>query len=131
MASKSFERLRNAGDRQTLRLTHHGRKSGRPYEVTIWYMVDDGQLYLASANADRNWVRNVKVRPAVSLRIGDEIFNGTVRAITDKQERDKVNRLVERKYWYVAPMLWLGQFLMSRGIIRDNTATFEVILADE
>ena len=131
MASKSFERLRKAGDRQTLRLTHHGRKSGRPYEVTIWYMVDDGQLYLASANADRNWVRNVKVRPAVSLRIGDEIFNGTVRAITDKQERDKVNGLVERKYWYVAPMLRLGQFLMSMGIIRDNTAAFEVILADE
>lgn len=131
MASKSFERLRKAGDRQTLRLTHHGRKSGRPYEVTIWYMVDDGQLYLASANADRNWVRNVKVRPAVSLRVGDEVFNGTVRAITDKQERDKVNRLVERKYWYVAPMLRLGQFLMSMGIIRDNTAAFEVILADE
>ncbi len=41
MASKSFERLRKAGDRQTLQLTHYGRKSGRPYEVTIWYLVDD------------------------------------------------------------------------------------------
>ena len=131
MASKVFERLRRAGDRQTLRLTHYGRKSGRPYEVTIWYLVEDGRLYLVSANAARNWVRNVKVRPAVSLRVGDEIFNGNVRAITDTQERDKVNGLVMRKYWFVAPMLRLGQFLMSMGIIRDNSTAFEVLLADE
>jgi deazaflavin-dependent oxidoreductase (nitroreductase family) len=131
MASKSFERLLRVGDRQTLRLTHYGRKSGRPYEVTIWYLVDDGRLYLVSANAARSWVRNVKARPAISLRVGDEVFNGNVRGITDTQERDKVNGLVMRKYWYIAPMLRLGQFLMSTGIIRDNSAAFEVILADE
>ncbi len=133
MASKSFERLRKAGDRQTLKLTHYGRKSGRPYDVTIWYLVDseNDRLYLVSANADRNWVRNVKARPAISLRVGNEVFNGDVRAITDKQERDKVSRLTERKYWYIVPMLRLGQFLMSMGMVRDNTAAFEVILADE
>ncbi len=131
MASKSFERLQRAGDHQTLRLTHYGRKSGRPYEVTIWYLVDNGRLYLISANANRNWVRNVKVRPAISLRVGDEVFNGNVRVITDKQERDKVNGLTLRKYWYLAPMLRVGQFLMSMGMVRDNTAHFEVILADE
>ena len=131
MASKSLERLRKAGDRQTLKLTHYGRKSGRPYEVTIWYLVDNDGLYLVSANASRNWVRNVKARPAVSLRVGDEVFNGNVRAITDKQERDKVDGLTVRKYWYMAPMLRLGQFLMSMGMVRDNTARFEVILADE
>jgi deazaflavin-dependent oxidoreductase (nitroreductase family) len=131
MASKSFDRLRNAGPRQTLSLTHYGRKSGSPYEVTIWYLLDKDRLYLISANVSRNWVRNVKVRPAVSLRVGNEVFNGNVREITDKQERDKVSRLVERKYWYVAPALRLGQFLMSMGVVRDNTAAFEVTLADE
>jgi deazaflavin-dependent oxidoreductase (nitroreductase family) len=130
MASKSLERLKKVGDRQTLKLTHYGRKSGRPYEVTIWYLVDDDRLYLVSANANRSWVRNVKVRPAISLRVGNEIFNGDVRVITDKSERDKVNRLTERKYWYVAPMLRFGLFLMSMGMMRDNTAAFEVILAD-
>ena len=131
MASKSLERLRKVGDRQTLSLTHYGRKSGRPYEVTIWYLVDKDGLYLVSANAARNWVRNVKARPAVGLRVGNEVFNGNVRAITDKQERDKVNSLTMSKYWYVAPMLRMGQFLMSMGMMRDNTAAFEVILADE
>ena len=131
MASESFERLRQIGDKQTLRLTHYGRKTGRPYEVTIWYLVDDDRLYLASANAARNWVRNVKVRPAVSLRVGDEVFNGNVRAITDPQEREKVSGLVERKYWYVTPILRLARFLASMGIIRDNSAAFEVVLADD
>jgi len=131
MASKSLERLRKAGDRQTLSLTHYGRKSGRPYEVIIWYMVDKDGLYLVSANASRSWVRNVKARPAISLRVGDEVFNGNVRVISDKQEREKVRSLVERKYWYAAPLLRVGQFLMSTGIVRDNTAAFEVILAGD
>lgn len=131
MASKAFERLRRAGDRQTLRLTHYGRKTGRPYEVTIWYLVDEDRLYLVSANAARNWVRNVKARPAVSLQVGDEVFSGEVRAIMDTQEREKVNGLVERKYWFVIPMLRLARFLASMGIIRDNSAAFEVILAND
>ena len=131
MASKSLERLQKVGQRATLSLTHYGRKSGRPYEVTIWYLVDKDGLYLISANAARSWVRNVKARPAISLRVGNEVFNGNVRAITDKNERDKVNDLTMSKYWYVAPMLRMGQFLMSMGMVRDNTAAFEVILADE
>lgn len=131
MASKSFERLRQAGDKQTLRLTHYGRKSGRPYEVTIWYLLDDGRMYLISANANRSWVRNVKVRPAVSFRVGEAVFNGNVRVITDQQERDKVNRLTQRKYWYVGPILRLGLFLTAMGMLRDNSAAFEVILADD
>jgi deazaflavin-dependent oxidoreductase (nitroreductase family) len=131
MASKSFERLRKVGDRQTLKLTHYGRKSGRPYDVTIWYMLDADRLYLVSANADRSWVRNVKARPAISLRVGEQVFNGDVRPITDKQERDKVSGLTMRKYWYVAPMLRMGQFLISMGMVRDNTAAFEVILAED
>lgn len=131
MASKAFERLRRVADRQTLRLTHYGRKSGSPYQVVIWYLVDEEHLYLVSANANRNWVRNAKARPAISLTIGNEIFNGNARPITDQQEREHVNGLVERKYWFVMPMLRLGRMLASLGIIRDNTAAFEVVLTDD
>ena len=130
MASKSFERLRRAGDRQTLRLTHYGRKTGRPYEVTIWYLVDGDKLYLVTFNRNRNWVRNVKSRPAISLRIGEEVFNGDVREITDPQEREKVRALMDRKYWFTIPILRLGQFLSAMGIIRDNSTAFEVILSE-
>ena len=72
----------------------------------------------------------MKSRHAISLRIGEEVFNGDVREITDPQEREKVNALVERKYWFVVPMLRLGHFLSSMGIIRDNSSAFEVILSE-
>jgi len=130
MESKSFERLRRAGDRQTLRLTHYGRKTGRPYEVTIWYLVDADKLYLVTFNRNRNWVRNAKSRPAISLRIGEEVFNGDVREITDPQEREKVRALMDRKYWFTIPILRLGQFLSAMGIIHDNSTAFEVILSE-
>ena len=130
MEPNSIERLHRAGDRQTLQLTHYGRKTGKPYQVTIWYLVGDDKLYLVSANANRNWVRNVKSRPAISLRIGNEVFNGEVRVITDPDEREKVDALVQRKYWFVVPILQLGRLLSSLGILRDNSAAFEVILAE-
>ena len=130
MESKSGQRLRRAGDRQTLRLTHYGRKTGRPYEVTIWYLVDGDKLYLVTFNQNRSWVRNVKSRHAISLRIGEEVFNGDVREITDPQEREKVRALMDRKYWFTIPILRLGQFLSAMGIIRDNSTAFEVILSE-
>ena len=130
MEAKSGQRLRRAGDRQTLRLTHYGRKTGRPYEVTIWYLVDGDKLYLVTFNRNRNWVRNVKSRPAISLRIGEEVFNGDVREITDPQEREKVRALMDRKYWFTIPILRLGQFLSTIGIIHDNSTAFEVILSE-
>ena len=130
MESKAFQRLRRAGDRQTLQLTHYGRKTGRPYEVTIWYLVDADKLYLVTANANRNWVRNVKSRHAISLRIGNELFNGDVREITDPQEREKVRELVDRKYWFIVPMLRMARLLSSIGVVHDNSAAFEVILSE-
>ena len=111
-------------------MTHYGRKTGRPYEVTIWYMVDADKLYLATFNQNRNWVRNVKSRPAISLRIGEEVFNGDVREITDPQEREKVRALVDRKYWFTIPILRLGQFLSALGITTDNSTAFEVVLSE-
>ncbi|HUO04363.1 MAG TPA: nitroreductase family deazaflavin-dependent oxidoreductase [Candidatus Binataceae bacterium] len=130
MESTSSERLKRVADYQTLQLTHYGRKSGRPYEVTIWYMVDAGRLYLASSNAARSWVRNVTAKPKVLLRIGGESFVGDVRQLEDPLEREHVMGLVEGKYWWASPMIWLGRMLAAAGLMNDNSATFEVVLTD-
>ena len=50
--------------------------------------------------------------------------------ITDPDEREQVNALVERKYWFVIPMLRLGRLLSSLGILSDNSVAFEVLLAE-
>lgn len=129
MTSNS-DRLARVANYQTLKLTHYGRKSGQPYDVTIWYMVEGGRLFLASANVDRQWVRNVKARPRVSLRIGDHIFNGEVRAITEPQEREHVIGLVERKYWWAMPMIRFARLFQALGLLKDNSGAFEVALSD-
>jgi hypothetical protein len=43
MDSNALARLKAVAGRQTLTLTHYGRKSGKPYDVTIWFAVEECQ----------------------------------------------------------------------------------------
>jgi deazaflavin-dependent oxidoreductase (nitroreductase family) len=122
------ERLAGIAGQQTLKLTHHGRKTGKPYEVVIWFMVEGDRLYLATANVNRNWVRNVKKDPKVLLRAGGETFSGEVREMTDASEREHVQGLVQQKYWYVIPFLLAARALTMFGILSDHSGAFEVRL---
>jgi deazaflavin-dependent oxidoreductase (nitroreductase family) len=63
--TKRAEQLAQVAGRSTLRLTHCGRKTGKAYEVTIWFVVEDEGLYLATMNARRQWVRNIAKTPRV------------------------------------------------------------------
>lgn len=98
-------RLARVANRQTLRLTHHGRKSGKPYDVTIWFLVDGATVYLLTMNMKRQWPRNVQARPDVGLKIVKERFSGTVTVVTEAGEMAKVTSLLKRKYWFVRPFL--------------------------
>ena len=53
MGAALADRLSRLASRSTLRLTHYGRRSGKPYEVTIWFLVEDDAVYLATANRQR------------------------------------------------------------------------------
>jgi deazaflavin-dependent oxidoreductase (nitroreductase family) len=55
---------------ETVRLTHYGRKSGKPFEVTIWFTKLDGELWIGSMNADRNWVHNLRANGKAMLDFG-------------------------------------------------------------
>jgi deazaflavin-dependent oxidoreductase (nitroreductase family) len=101
------KRLARVADTSTLRLTHYGRKSGKPYEVTIWFLVEGDTVFLVTSNVQRQWTRNVQKRSKVSLHIDGETFEGTASRITAVAERAHVNELVGQKYWYVRPLLWL------------------------
>jgi deazaflavin-dependent oxidoreductase (nitroreductase family) len=121
-------RLAGVAGRSTCRLTHHGRRTGRPYEVTIWFMVDGETVYLGSANVARQWARNVRVRPEVELRMGGERFQGDVSVVADAGERAHAEALLVAKYWYVRPLLWLVRTLEPVGW-RRRDGYFRVRLA--
>ena len=119
------DRLATISSRSTCRLTHRGRKSGKPYQVTIWFMVDGDTVYLATANASRQWVRNVKANPEVVFDVGGQTFSGTAEPVYDVAEEYHVMELVGAKYWYVAPIVALARLF---GYDPKPDASFRVRL---
>jgi len=128
MESDVLNRLRRVAGKQTTRLTHYGRKTGKPHEVTIWFVLDGDRLHIGTANVKRQWVRNVQKTPQVKLSIGGETFEGTARFLTDRSEHERAMTAIPRKYWMFRPIIELGRFLAAIGLMRDKTGSFEVLL---
>jgi deazaflavin-dependent oxidoreductase (nitroreductase family) len=129
MESTELARLRQVAGKQTTRLTHYGRKTGKPHEVTIWFVLDGDRLYIATANVNRQWVQNVQKTPQVKLSIPGENFKGTARFLTDRTEHERAMAAIRRKYWMFRPIIELGRVLSAMGLMRDNPGSFEVTLA--
>jgi deazaflavin-dependent oxidoreductase (nitroreductase family) len=123
-----MHRLEKVATRQTLRLTNYGRKSGKPYEVTIWFVVEGDRVFVGTANVARQWVRNVQKNPKVGLAIGSERFEGKAFFLNDQARHKHIQALMLRKYWMYSPILVLGRMLMGIGLLRDHSGSFEVIL---
>jgi deazaflavin-dependent oxidoreductase (nitroreductase family) len=129
MESDVLNRLRRVAGKQTTRLTHYGRKTGKPHEVTIWFVLDGDRLFIGTANVNRQWVRNVQKTPQIKLSIGGETFDGNARFLTDRAEHERAMAAIRRKYWIFRPIIELGRILSRVGVMRDNTGSFEVTLA--
>jgi deazaflavin-dependent oxidoreductase (nitroreductase family) len=123
-----LNRLRRVAGRQTTRLTHYGCKTGKPYEVTIWFVLDHERFYITTANVSRQWVRNVQKTPQIRLSIGGETFEGTARFLADRAEHGSAMSAIRRKYWMYWPFMALGRILTAIGVMRDNTGSFAVTL---
>ena len=126
MDSDTQTRLNRVAAKQTLILTHYGRKSGKTYDVKIWFVVDGTRIYLSTANVARQWVRNVQKTPQVRLSMDGETFAGEARFLTDRAERERVMAMVRRKYWMYRPLFALWKILKGIGLVRDTTGAFEV-----
>lgn len=129
MESIVAERLKRISNKQTLKLTHYGRKSGKPYEVTIWFIAGGDKIYLATGNVNRQWVRNVKQTPRVRLSMGGETFDGEARFLAEPGEHDRVMSMVARKYWMFLPMIAVWRLFAAFGIAHYATGAFEVRLS--
>jgi len=128
MEPNALTRLTRVAGKQTTTLTHYGRKTGKPHEVPIWFVLDGGKLYIGTANMNRQWVRNVQKTPQVNLSMGGESFSGTARFLTDRTEHERAMAAIRRKYWMFRPIIELGRRLAAIGLMRDNTGSFEVTL---
>src|SRR6266480_4564352 len=126
MESNALARLKRVAGKQTTTLTHYGRKTGKPHEVTIWFVLDVDRLYIGTANVNRQWVQNVQKTPQVKLSIAGENVEGTARFLTDRAEHERAMAAIRRKYWIFRPIIALGRVLTAIGVMRDKTGSFEV-----
>ncbi len=117
-------RLARIAHNATLWCTHYGRKTGKRYEVLIWFMVEGETIYLVTLNKNRQWCRNVRVNPQVSLRIGHETFEGQVDELTNLIEKAHVVELVKSKYWYAQPFILVMKMIGREAV----SAAFRVTL---
>lgn len=129
MESTELAQLRLVAKRQTTVLTHYGRKTGKPYQVTILFVLDRDRLYIGTANVNHQWVRNVQKTPQVTLSIGTRDFQGTARFLTERSEHERAMAAIRRKYWMFRPIIEFGRLLAAIGMMRDSTGSFEVTLA--
>ena len=102
-------------DPQFCYVTTRGRVTGNPHEIEIWFAREDGAqtIYMLSGGGGRSdWVRNMQVHPAVSVRIDDELYNGVARVVDDSQEDALVRKLLGEKYGHTQDLTrWLREAL--------------------
>ena len=129
MEPNALKRLKRIAGKLTTTLTHYGRKTGKPHEVTIWFVLDDDKLYIGTASVNRQWVRNVQKTPNIRLSIGGETFEGDARFLTERAEHERAMADIRQKYWMFRPLIAMGRVLTAMGLMRDNTGSFDVSLA--
>ena len=107
------ERLERIANRSVTHLTHFGRSSGKPYEVTTWFAVDGETVYIPTSDRGRQWTRNVIATPRIALRIGEEHFTGSVAPVDDDAEKHRIYELLRDKY----AIIWL---LATGAVLSGN-----------
>lgn len=87
-------------DNEYCYLTTRGRVTGRPHTIEIWFGAADSAIYMLSGNGDRSdWVRNLRVTPAASVRIGRRHFTGHGRILPSGTAEDaRARQLLLEKY---------------------------------
>lgn len=128
MDPNALARLKRLAGKQTLILTHYGRKSGKPHQVKIWFVVSGDAVFIGTANANRQWVRNVQKNRRITLTIDGEQFDAEARFLVDPAERANALAAIGKKYWMFSPVFIVGKLLTVLGLMRNNTGAFELTL---
>lgn len=89
-----------------LYLTTVGRKTALAREIEIWFVAFDGKYYiLAEHRHNAQWVKNIKANPRVRVRVGNESFDASARALDETRDHEsyqKAQRLEREKYGWGA-----------------------------
>ena len=92
--------LQQVANESNVEITTIGRKSGKPHTKPIWFVYDQGHLYLqAGREGKTDWYQNLKKNPQITLKIGAVTFAGKVQFIDDAKETERIHNLFKQKYF--------------------------------
>ena len=102
MSSKppSNDALKNRLSRlNEITITVTGRKSGRTISVPVWFVLEDGKLYLLPVNgSDTQWYKNVLKNPSLRIDAGGDTAELRAVPVTDPKQVASVVEKFRAKY---------------------------------
>ena len=85
-------------DRKTCCLVHTGRKSGKTFNVTIWFVEIDGEPWIGSLDETRGWVRNLRAQGRCEIDFGAGPAAWLCREIRDPASIERFRSAILVKY---------------------------------
>src|SRR6266852_7579938 len=80
-------------------ITVVGRKSGRTISVPVWFVLEDGKLYLLPVSgSDTQWYKNVLKNPSLRIDAGGDAAELRAVAVTDPKQVASVVEKFRAKY---------------------------------
>ncbi len=114
--------LAQVANESTLEITTIGRKSGKPRTKPIWFVYDQGALYIQSGQEGKtHWYRNLQKNPQMQLKIGQLVLAGKAYFVTDTAEIERVHDLFRSKY----------ALARAAGFVGSSIGHGEVILVED
>jgi deazaflavin-dependent oxidoreductase (nitroreductase family) len=82
-----------------LNITVTGRKSGRPISIPIWFVLEEGTLYLLPVQGSRTqWYKNVLYTPVIKIEAGGKAGEFPAAPVTDTSRVSSVVKKFRAKY---------------------------------
>ena len=76
-----------------------GRKSGRTISNPVWFVAEDGKLYLLPVKgSDTQWYKNVLKKPSIRVQAGDAEAEFKVVPVSDAKQVSSVVERFRAKY---------------------------------
>ena len=120
--SEIQDALAQVANESTLEITTIGRKSGKPRTKPIWFVYDQGALYIQSGQEGKtHWYRNLQKNPQMQLKIGQLVLAGKAYFVTDTAEIERVHDLFRSKY----------ALARAAGFVGSSIGHGEVILVED
>ena len=110
-----------------LLLVHAGRKTGKPHSATAMVLRYDPQtreaVIFSAWGQDTDWIRNIRVRPALQVQIGRESFTPQQRFLSEDESVAVVAGFRRRHPW----RLRLATSIMGWEDLRSDAAAREFV----